>query len=223
MPIDVNNHRNDSQIIVEFKNRSKNFFDRSTFLFSFDFSSSEEDRSKQLILDESPPTGTFSQAHVRLYAAVYLEQYLLSECLSPPIRNKKNFERLTITRVVQPNFELRANNQAYVYCGHDLTKFFNEQNRCPFEFQFVFVDKDVFIDDTNLESLFDDPQLTVNAEFVPDCGVNFRRAQKKNCFSFSSRLCSNSQFRTNQNSINVEFLFVFDTKSREIIVRVRSN
>ena len=133
---------------------------------------SEDARTNQLDLHQTNRSGTFSQAHIRFHVAAYdKNDCLVAETLYPPIRNKKAFEQLSIARIIQPDFDLRANKKVYVYCGFDPKRFTPENELCPFEFQLVFFAE---INNVNIDenkSRFDNPDLTVDAFYVPFCPV----------------------------------------------------
>ncbi|CAF1436903.1 unnamed protein product [Adineta steineri] len=121
---------------------------------------------KQLIFFDENENGTFSQAHVRVYVAGYdNHDVLLTETLSPPLRNNKIFEPLQIRKIPQPTTELRANDSAYVYCDYDYSKSKSEYNVCPFQFQLVFQDPSTTLN----EQLFNKPHICVNASYVNNC------------------------------------------------------
>jgi hypothetical protein len=133
----------------------------------------EEQCGKQLIFDTENQKGTYSQAHVRLYAAAYDENdVLLTEAFHPPLRNNKTFEQLHIVRIVQPKCELRANEPAYVYCEYDYSKSKPEHDTCPYEFELVLLQSSNRPDANQLLQLFNKPHICRKASYVPNCAVS---------------------------------------------------
>ncbi|UJR35729.1 hypothetical protein I4U23_028479 [Adineta vaga] len=130
----------------------------------------KEKRVKQLFLFAENERETFSQEHVRLYAAAYGENdILLAETLHPPLRNSKAFETLRIMRIVQPKHELKAKDPAYVYCNYDFNQAKTDYHVCPFQFELVFIPFWNTISDERLVELFKNPHICVQAEYVIDC------------------------------------------------------
>ena len=129
--------------------------------------------NKQLILFDENEIGTYSQAHVRLYVGAYDENdVLLTEALHPPLRNSKAFEQLRIIRIVQPKYELYANEPAYVYCDYDYSKSKPEYDVCPYEFELVFTRSVNTPTEDQCLRLFDNPHVSTAASFVPNCTVS---------------------------------------------------
>ncbi|CAF0795077.1 unnamed protein product [Rotaria sordida] len=130
----------------------------------------KEQSSKQLILWNENETGTYSQAHVRLYVAAYdNNDILLTEALHPPIRNNKIFEQLRIIRIVQPRNDLRANETAYVYCDYDYNKSNSEYTSCPFNFELFFAPSSSTLIQNQILPLFGKPHICIKASYVPNC------------------------------------------------------
>ncbi|CAF2532279.1 unnamed protein product [Rotaria sp. Silwood2] len=128
--------------------------------------------NKQLILWNENETGTYSQAHVRLYVAAYDENNtLLTEALNPPIRNSKVFEQLRIIRIVQPKNDLNAKDTTYVYCNYDYNQSKLEYNSCPYNFELFFASSSNTLNQNQVVQSFDKPQLCVGASYVPDCPI----------------------------------------------------
>ncbi|CAF3790448.1 unnamed protein product [Rotaria socialis] len=126
--------------------------------------------NKQLILSDENDTGTYSQSHVRLYAAAYTnDDVLLTETLHPPIRNSKVYDPLRIQKIVQPKNELCANDLVYVYYNHACNGSNAENGPCLYDFELCFAPASNILNENDILRLFDKPHMCIRASYVTDC------------------------------------------------------
>ncbi|CAF3877017.1 unnamed protein product [Rotaria magnacalcarata] len=130
----------------------------------------KDEVNKQLLLSDENDTGTYSQSHVRFYAAAYTnDDVLLTETLHPPIRNSKVYDPLRIQKIVQPKNVLCANDLVYVYHNHAYNGSNAENSSCLYDFELYFAPESNILNENDILQLFNKPHMCIRASYVTDC------------------------------------------------------
>ncbi len=133
----------------------------------------ERECYKPLILYDEPEKKSYSQAHVRLYAAIYDDNDILcAETLYPPLRDTKKFEQIQILRIVQSTSELHSGATAFIYCTYDTDKFKSELSTSPYIVEFAFTTKGDKRDSDRLLKLFETQSINTPTSYVYKCTVS---------------------------------------------------
>ena len=137
----------------------------------------EREYSKPLILYDDPTRKSYSQAHVRLYAAMYdTNGVLCAETLHPPLRDTKKFEQIQLIKIVQSSTELHSGETAFIYCTYDAEKLKSDTSH--YIVQFAFVPKNDRPDPNRLYELFETQSIDTPALYVHKCTVSIKRIKR---------------------------------------------